>query len=238
MMRLVQQKGLSWLQQHMVNFADDNHLSWQGSNEQQLYKAVNEAAEVLELLTDWGFHINFAKSVVMLRIVGQKERAFRRNHIIHSQDEMFLKCSTPRNTYRIPVVHKWDYLGAVVGYRKPATDTVERRLKAAEYAFKRLKPVIGNRRTLPMQQRLQVYDTCVVSTLSYAVFAAGFARCAVEAFNLPCTEKACFPSAWTWDASQAAIQTRARRCAMRPSASVRILHITSSIRPANCSERG
>ena len=111
MMRLVQQKGLSWLQQHMVNFADDNHLSWQGSNEQQPYKAVNEAAEVLELLTDLGFHINFAKSVVMLRIVGQKERAFRRNHIIQSQGGMFL-----RNTYRIPVVQKWDYLGAVVGY--------------------------------------------------------------------------------------------------------------------------
>ena len=93
MMRLLQQKGLSWLQQRMVNFADDNHLSWQGSSEQQLYKAINEAQEALELLTDLGFKINFAKSVVMIRIV-----AFRKNHVVKCQDGMYLKCSTPRNT--------------------------------------------------------------------------------------------------------------------------------------------
>ena len=73
-------------------------------------------------------------------------------------------------------MQKWDYLGAAVGYHKPATDTVDRRLKAAENAFKRLKPVIGNRRTIRVQQRLQVYDTCVASTLCSAVFAAGFGR--------------------------------------------------------------
>ena len=64
-------------------------------------------------------------------------------------------------------------LGVVIGYHKPVADTVNRRQKAAEYAFSRLKPVLGNSRVLPIKQRLEVYDACVGSTLLYAFLAAG-----------------------------------------------------------------
>ena len=61
--QMVQRKGLPWLQQHIVNYADDNNLFWIGTSEQQLHQAVHEAAEVLEMLTSPGFTINLGKSV-------------------------------------------------------------------------------------------------------------------------------------------------------------------------------
>ena len=89
-------------------------------------------------------------------------------------DGVFLKCSTRSGkTYLVPLVKKWDYLGATLSYVTHAADTVSRRVRAADHAFSKLKQVLGARRSLPIHQRLAVYDACVQSTLVYAVFATG-----------------------------------------------------------------
>ena len=90
-------------------------------------------------------------------------------------DGVFLKCKAKSGkVYWVPVVSKWGYLGAVLTYKHPEKETLDRRMKAAEYAFQRLKPVIGCKRGVPLHLRLQVYQACVMATSHYAIFAAGF----------------------------------------------------------------
>ena len=121
-----------------------------------------------------GFSSTFKKSAAILKVVGRKERAFYKNYVMRRADGVFLKCSTRSGkTYHVPLVKNWDYLGATLSYAAHAADTVSRRVCAADHAFSKLKQVLGARRSLPIHQRLAVYDACVQSTLVYAVFATG-----------------------------------------------------------------
>ena len=73
----------------------------------------------------------------------------------------------------MPLVKRWDYLGAILSYTAYASDTVQRRVKAADHAFSKLRQVLGSRRSLSLAQRLFVYDACVQSTLLYGILAVG-----------------------------------------------------------------
>ena len=166
--------GLEWIQSHILNYADDYHGSWVGHSEISMHQAVREAAEFLSALEDAGLQLNLQKSAAMLKVAGPKERAFYKNYVMRRADGVFLKCSTRSGkTYLVPLVKKWDYLGATLSYVTHAADTVSRRVRAADHAFSKLKQVLGARRSLPIHQRLAVYDACVQSTLVYAVFATG-----------------------------------------------------------------
>ena len=166
--------GIAWIQSHILNYADDYHGSWVGHSEISMHQAVREAAEFLSALEDAGLQLNLQKSAAMLKVVGPKERAFYKNYVMRRADGVFLKCSTRSGkTYHVPLVKKWDYLGATLSYAAHAADTVSRRVRAADHAFSKLKQVLGARRSLPIHQRLAVYDACVQSTLVYAVFATG-----------------------------------------------------------------
>ena len=177
LLQLIRRKGIVWVQNHITIYADGWHLRWSGVSEQMFHRAAGEAAEILELLTELGFEINLTKSVAVLKLVGSRAKAFSKTFVRKHRDGTALKCTTKTGTvFNIPIVRKCDYLGAVIGYEQPVRDTVCRRIKAAEYTFKRLQPVLGDRRTLTLQQRLAVYDTCVSSTLTYATLAAGPGR--------------------------------------------------------------
>ena len=101
-------------------------------------------------------------------------------NLVHSSSFdslVFLRCSSREGrTYRISIVSKCGYLGATLSYGKYEQDTVQRRIKAAEFADRHLKTVLRERGAVPLHQRLCVYETCVLSTLKHGIFAAGFGQ--------------------------------------------------------------
>ena len=173
--QFAQRKGLGWVQDHVLNFADDYHLSWVADSEISLHRAVHDVADFFHLLESAGLQINLGKSAAILKVVGPRLHAFQKNFILRRANGVFLKCKcTNRDTtYHIPIVKRWDYLGSTLSYTGFAQDTVLRRVKAADHAFAKLRNVLGCRRSLALAQRLAVYDTCVLSTLLYAVMATG-----------------------------------------------------------------
>ena len=172
--KLAQAKGIQWIQTHITNFADDYHLARAGSSEIFFHRATCEMAEFFALLESFGLRINLGKSAAIVKVAGPRLHAFYKRFIQRRSDGVYLKCTTKQgSTYHVPVVKKWDYLGSVLSYHAYDTDTVARRVKAADHAFAKLKEVLGNRRSFPLAQRLAVYDACVWSTLTYAVLAVG-----------------------------------------------------------------
>ena len=172
--QLAKQKGHQWILDHVINFADDYHVSWIGHSETSLHRATRDAADLFSLLESAGLKINLAKSAAILRIQGTRFRAFQKNFIVKRPNGVFLKCCTTEGkAYHVPIVKKWNYLGSTLSYFSFDADTVARRIQAADHAFLKLKNVLGSRRSLPMWQRLRVCDACVNSTLLYAVIAVG-----------------------------------------------------------------
>ena len=173
-LKLAQTKSVQWLQQHVLNFADDFHGAWIGQSEISMHQAVRDVADLLEALEDVGLTLNLAKSAAILKVVGPKAGAFYKNYVMRRSHGNYLKCVTSSGrVYHVPLVKKWDYLGATLSNAHHAAYTVQRRLKAADHAFSKLRHVLGAHRSLPVKQRLAVYDACVQSTLLYAVLAVG-----------------------------------------------------------------
>ena len=185
--QFAQRKGLSWIQTHVLNFADDCHLSWIADSEISLHRAVHDVADFFHMLESAGLKINLGKLAAILRVVGPRLHAFQKNFIMRRANGVFLKCrcTSSDTTYHIQIVKRSDYLGSTLSYTAFAQDTVLRRVKAADHAFAKLKNVLGCRRSLALAQRLAVYDTCVMSTLMYAVLTVGMG--AQEARLIHCT---------------------------------------------------
>ena len=175
LLHLRQLKGHSWVQTHLTNFADDFHVCWAGRSEQELHRAVKEAAEILNLFEGFGFELNLQKIVVIMKITGQRAHAFHNNFATKRSEGVFLKCGLPGGKqYELPLVSKCDYLGTTLTYTRYEADTVARRIQAADMAYKRLRAVLSCKRVLSLKQRLEVYQTCVLSTLKHGIFASGF----------------------------------------------------------------
>ena len=108
-------------------------------------------------------------------MVGKRAHAFNKNYVVRRREGVFVKsCSSAGERFSVPIVSKCDYLGAVLSYTHFERDTMARRVRAADFAYSRLKQVPGSRRMLTMSQRLEVYDVCILRTLRRGIFTTGF----------------------------------------------------------------
>ena len=172
--KLIQRKGIARVQTHLIAYADDFHGSWLCCSETSMYKATRDVADLLDALESAGLTLNLAKSAAMFKATGPKLKSFCKTHVMRRADGVYLKCATRAGkTYHVPLVKKWDYLGAILSYAAFESDTVMRRVRAADHAFTKLRQVLGSRRSLSLAQRLSVYDACVQSTLLYGTLAVG-----------------------------------------------------------------
>ena len=90
-----------------------------------------------------GLRINLGKSAAIIKIVGRKRTACEKSYVMRRSHGL-LKCSSrDGRTYHVPIVQRWDYLGATLSYKSHDADTVAKRVKAAVAAFAKLKTVLG-----------------------------------------------------------------------------------------------
>ena len=79
--QFARKKGVSWIHSHVINSADDYHLSWIADSEVSLHRAVRDVADFLNMLEDAGLKINLWKSAAIICVVGPRLRAVQQNCI-------------------------------------------------------------------------------------------------------------------------------------------------------------
>ena len=73
-----------------------------------------------------------------LRVKGPRQHASLSDYVAKRSDGVFIKSKArSANAYKVPVVGKWGYLGAVISYNNFEKETLDRRLQAAELAYLR-----------------------------------------------------------------------------------------------------
>ena len=172
--KIAKAKGLQWLQQHVVVYADDFILRWSIQDLAQVQTALRETAEFLHVIESHGLQVNTGKSAALLGLAGGGRNQVIKRFTRRRKDQRILVCkSMNEHRYDIPLVQKYDYLGATISYQCHERETMNRRLEAARHAFNRLKPILHDFRNHGLRSRLHLYHACVWSTATYGILEAG-----------------------------------------------------------------
>ena len=164
----MQEIDAEWCKQHSTWYADDTLFQAIFHNEHQLRQTLEAIAKALCVLKALGMTISTSKCAVLLELRGTKAKKAKTQVLTQHQQRLHLVVEHAGTQWRLPVVSKLDYLGAVLSYHKPKDATVDRRLQASRAAFERLRPVLTNR-NLPLRIRVRLWETCVVCTMVYSL---------------------------------------------------------------------
>ena len=164
----MQEIDAEWCKQHSTWYADDTLFQAIFHNEHQLRHTLAAIAKALYVLEALGMTISTSKCAVLLELRGTKAKKTKAQVLTQRQKSLHLVVEHAGTQWKLPVVSKLDYLGAVLSYHKPKDATVDRRLQASRAAFERLRPVLTNQ-NLPLRIRVRLWETCVVCTMVYSL---------------------------------------------------------------------
>ena len=165
---------VTWIKKCLTAFADDLHCCDVFYSEIQLRQAISRIGQLLDVLDLMGVQLSLEKSHAIFKISGTNCRAAQRQYIQIDSHGPYI--NIPRQhgqVSRLPIHFQAKYLGITVGYHQFEHGTVKQRLKAARHTFARLRRWLCARQ-IPLKTRLQLWHSCIFSTLVYGLYAAGF----------------------------------------------------------------
>ena len=165
----------SWCVDHLLGFADDVHLRWEFQDSEGLRRARKEAGVTLSMLEDQGFDLSRDKTVCLFKAEGVQVPHLQRK-IVHRQTKPQGKRLVLDSKWSLPLKASHVYLGAVISYGSFEMQNAQHRRHAGQAAFARLRPTLMSHRALPMQRRLQLWRSIVVSSTLYSLSASGYTR--------------------------------------------------------------
>ena len=166
---------VEWCKQNSTWYADDTLFQAIFHGEHQLNSTLAVVARALHVLQTLGMTISASKCAVMIELRGTKAKRTKAQIVTQHQKRPHLIVEHEGTQWRLPIVTKLDYLGAVLSYHRPEDATTDRRLQASKTAFERMKPVLTNR-NLPLQIRVRLWRTCVVSSMMYSLPQVGLTK--------------------------------------------------------------
>ena len=166
---------VEWCKQNSTWYADDTLFQAIFHGEHQLKSTLAVIARALHVLQTLGVTISASKCAVMIELRGTKAKRTKAQIVTQHQKRPHLIVEHEGTQWRLPIVTKLDYLGAVLSYHRPEDATTDRRLQASKTAFERMKPVLTNQ-NLPLQIRVRLWRTCVVSSMMYSLPQVGLTK--------------------------------------------------------------
>ena len=166
---------VEWCKQNSTWYADDTLFQAIFHGEHQLKSTLAVVARALHVLQTLGMTISASKCAVMIELRGTKAKRTKAQIVTQHQKRPHLIVEHEGTQWRLPIVTKLDYLGAVLSYHRPEDATTDRRLQASKTAFERMKPVLTNR-NLPLQIRVRLWRTCMVSSMMYSLPQVGLTK--------------------------------------------------------------
>ena len=156
----MQEIDAEWCKQHSTWYADDTLFQAIFHNEHQLRQTLAAIAKALCVLKALGMTISTSKCAVLLELRGTKAKKAKAQVLTQHQQRLHLVVEHAGTQWKLPVVSKLDYLGAVLSYHKPKDATVDRRLQASRAAFERLRPVLTKREPPTSDKGQSLGDMC------------------------------------------------------------------------------
>ena len=167
---LLAQYDHAWIIDHLVVYADDFHMRWVIHSTADGLRAMHDMSFLMRVFGAYGLKINPSKSFAMLRLVGKALPSFQKRWICRSADGPLLRL--PDMAIQVPLVAKTSYLGAIISYRAWESDTIRRRITAAQTCFHILRRWLLDKHH-PIHTRIRLYRQCVLPTVLYGVFEMG-----------------------------------------------------------------
>ena len=160
-----------WVREAITMFADDLHCGQIFHSPQELTTSMTRIGQLLDGLESLGLEISYSKSVILITIGGTNCRRLRHQIIQQGSDGPYVSIPRQNGTFScMPVRITASYLGVQMNYRNYEEQTLAFRLKQAKNSFSRLRKWLCSRR-LAFGTKLQIWRSCVFSTLIYGLYA-------------------------------------------------------------------
>ena len=165
---------LSWVQKHLLTYADDLLARWLLDSRASFHAAVHQIGIILGILEDLGMRINLSKSVILLRLSGRETKLIQKRHIHNMAGGKGLLIPRAHGPpTMLPVVIQHVYLGIKISYHNFEDQTLQYRLHIGHIAFLRLRPWLLKRHAYPLTLRIQLWQMCVRSASIHGLQATG-----------------------------------------------------------------
>ncbi|CAE7389420.1 unnamed protein product [Symbiodinium sp. CCMP2592] len=172
MLRQMEDPGVASIMSANTTYADDQHYAWQVGSGLELEAAYAAMKHILHSLRRFGLQISADKTVILMELRGLHAHKALQRYVVDMPQGKCVKFLLDGEATYIRIVTSHVYLGAVIGYHKFETDTLQHRMKLAKGVYSRLGNILRHR-SLPLRLRLLLWQGCVWPTLLHALDSSG-----------------------------------------------------------------
>ena len=160
--------GDGWAAEHVAMYADDSHLRWQFNTYLGFERAMTELRIVIRLFAAFDMQVNCTKTQAIMQLSGSEKHKIRKHYVrIHEQGHrLLLMAGDP--TKWLPLVPQTEYLGLIISYDGFEARSVRHRIAKASQRRWALASILHSRK-LAHKYKLQIWRSCVQSTLTYGL---------------------------------------------------------------------
>ena len=170
---LAEEVGETWCCQCLTTYADDNFAAEIVRNPGDLQQALMRFGLLMDVLEDHKLQVNLEKSAILMKVAGKHKKAVLKEHTISTKEGFYIAVPGKRGVRLLPWVDEHKYMGAMLSYDSFQSATFLHRLESCRNNYQRLRKFLHRRQHLTLAQRVQMWRTCVWSSLRYALHATG-----------------------------------------------------------------
>ena len=170
---LAAEVGETWCCHSLTTFADDNLATELVRDHDELRQALRRFGFLLDMLEDHQLQVNVEKSAVLMKVAGRSRRAALKEHTVYTKEGYYIAVPGKHGVRLLPWVDDHKYMGAVLSYDSYQSATFQHRLESCRKNYNRLRKFLHRRQYLTLEQRVQMWRTCVWSSLRYSLHTTG-----------------------------------------------------------------
>ena len=176
--------GEPWCCHSLTTFADDNLATELVRDHDELRQALRRFGFLLDMLEDHQLQVNVEKSAVLMKVAGRRRRAALKEHTVYTKEGYYIAVPGKNGVRLLPWVDDHKYMGAMLSYDSYQSVTFQHRLESCRKNYNRLRKFIHRRQYLTLEQRVQMWRTCVWSSLRYSLHTTGLTPSAMTCCKL------------------------------------------------------
>ena len=163
-----------WVRDTLTLFADDLHHGSQFFSERQLREALTHIGLLMDTLEHLGLQISYEKTIVVLHIAGSNARRVKASILKRDSAGSYVEIPRGNGTVtKLTVQNSASYLGVCASYSQFEMQSLRKRIQCAHATFHRLRCWLRSR-SIALKFRLQLWHTCVFTTMTYGLHAVGW----------------------------------------------------------------
>ncbi|CAE7573790.1 unnamed protein product [Symbiodinium sp. CCMP2592] len=164
--------GPRWSKEHATLYADDSHLKWRFETYVELERCMMEVRVALGVFKTFHMKVNYEKTKAILKVVGSLRSRVHKEYVRKHDQERRLLLSPRDPSAWVALVPQAEYLGLIISYGAFELQSMRHRIAKANKRRWAMASVLHSRR-LSVGYKLQVWRSCVLSTLTYGLHCCG-----------------------------------------------------------------